>query len=139
MGFNQSDADALNNAQQYFSQMSINTGNTDFQLMHFKVTKSVLPAEATKILSRALEAATRFHQEMSIWLDVTTDDFPAYVTEAVRSCTGFGLKIIITWNGQSSHAPGLPMDESVLEAIRLAQMTGPVWHPLAEKPVPHLY
>ncbi|MDQ1835621.1 MULTISPECIES: hypothetical protein [Massilia] len=138
MGFNQSDADALNSARQYFSPMSLNTGDPNFQLMHFKVIKSLLPADATMILTLALEAATRFHQNMSAWLDVTTDEFPAYVTEAVRNCEGFGLKVIITWKDQSSHAPGLPMDESVIEAIRLAQITEPVWHPLAKGPVPFL-
>ncbi|MEJ7804350.1 MAG: hypothetical protein WKG03_00295 [Telluria sp.] len=138
MGFNQNDADALNNAQQYFAPVGINTGDPNFGLMHFKITTSELPATAPMILTLALEAATRFDQNMSIWLDVTTNNFPDFVTQALRNCTGFGLKVVITWKNQSSHAPGSPMDESVLDAIRHAQLMEPVWHPLAKTPVPPL-
>jgi len=135
MGFNNDDADALNQAREFFPIMLVETGDLNHKLTHIQVEREIYSTEATMLLTRAFEAAARFDQDMSLWIEVKTDRFPAQVTQAFSNCTGFGLKAIVTWKGASSHPPGMPLDEEVLEAVRNAQQRGAVWHPIAREPV----
>jgi hypothetical protein len=136
MGFNSDDATALNRAGPLFSPVLVDGGEIGHGMMHFKVTSADLPDGATMILTLALEAAMRMQQEMSTWIDIQTDTFPEFVTHAIQNCTGFGLKTIVTWKNMSSHPPGVPLSEDLLSAIRNAQQTSAIWHPLAQEFVP---
>lgn len=138
MGFYANEADALNKAGPYFSPTNLPTDDPEHELIHFKIDSSDLPDDASAILAGALRAAMEFDQGITAWLDVTAEKFPAFVAPAIHA-TLLGLKVVVTWKGASSHAPDSPVPGEVLDAIRSVPQIGPLWDPIAARPVQILH
>lgn len=135
MGFNATDAFSLNQARdKHFSPIGIDVEDPQHFMLRITVGKVVTIDRPAEILSNAMMSAMRAYNHSdstTVWLDVTGDQIPAFVTEAIERCVGFGLGLVVTHGQSCSHLPGLELPGSLLSALDRAQRGGRVWHPVA--------
>ena len=135
MSFNQTDANALAKAREcgfIFGVVDINPS------LGKKVNKVQPPLTITcdepdKVLFAALEALERRDGAVAtIWLDVPMKKMPQYIGRALRG-NSFQLALIVTHMNTCSHLPGIPLAESLKDALDKSPMgmtlDGQVWHP----------
>lgn len=136
MGFNSQDAKALNRASlHHFPTTSIPVAGDKQTVMCIEVGQLVPLERTAEILSNAMMDAERFFSHgatTTVWVDVTTDEIPPFVTDAIVRCSNYGLGLIVTHNGKSSHAPGDLISVEQRQVVSKASRTGMIWHPLAD-------
>lgn len=135
MGFNQQDANNLNRSKEMFGSIGMETGLPDEMVTLFPIKAAEYPENAADVLRDALMSAMRFDQSMNLWIDVQLPHIPGFVAEAIVDCSGTGLRLVLTHEGASSHAPGEPLSAALVEAIARASESRQVWHPLAKRMV----
>jgi hypothetical protein len=138
MGYNQQDANNLNRAQAMFGSTGVKTGQNSEMLTVFPITAPAYGNDATDVLAQALMSATRFSEDMTVWIDVRLSHIPEFVGAAIAACVGFGLRLVVTHGAACSHPPGEPLSAPLLEAIARASVTRQVWHPVAQHLVPSI-
>jgi hypothetical protein len=134
MGFNAQDSYNLNQAK--------NVG-ISIQYEHFQdcdvirmTLSSATDMSKISILSEAIMSVSRSMNDgysTTVWLEVQFPRVPEGVYDAVKSCIGFGVGLIITCSGKSTHLPGELLETSLVEAVQAATRDGRVWHPFIQK------
>lgn len=136
MGYNNDDAYNLNRASNMFGSIGINTGHDVQMLTVFPITKAYYGTDVVTVLSSAMMSATRFDQDVTVWIDVQLPYIPTFVSDAITACSGFPMRLVVTNGAACSHAPGEPLSEGMLDAIRAVSDSRDVWHPVEERLVP---
>lgn len=85
-----------------------------------------------KLLEGAIEAFTRFSPDDTLWVEITCEDIPKYVADAVAGLHGFGCRIIVSQGSKSTHGSGPLLDSSLCDVVKAANHGGTIWHPLEE-------
>lgn len=138
MGYNSQDAYNLNRAQKMFGSTGMGIGLPDEMLMLFPITTAEHDEDAASALTEALMSATRFEEGMNLWIDVRLPYIPEFVSAAIESCCGFGLRLVVTHDGACSHPPGAALSGALIEQIARASVSRQVWHPIAKRLVPSI-
>lgn len=136
MGYGVQDSAALNAAQAAgFDPRLRETGDLDRLLTRLQCPDTPLGQEPAKLLAAAIEAARRFTDNMTVWLDVgNPKTIPEYVHRAIESMCGFGANIVVTQAGRCSHGPQAELlDPKLQEAIYQANGPGYIWHPIVNQ------
>ncbi len=135
MGTTQKDADAIKLAvDRGFQFGEPETGNHIVSQIflasppHFGDESSVL-AEAIDSMNRMMG------EDVTVWIDVQSNDVPDYIEPAIIKCRGKGIGIIITHAGKSTSEPGPLLSSALIESVRNAARDGMIWHPLEGKMV----
>jgi len=69
----------------------------------------------------------------TVHLDVSTPEIPQPVIDALGRFRSYGLGLVVTHNGVSSHSGDPNFDATLLNLIRSASRDGKVWDPIARK------
>lgn len=65
-----------------------------------------------------------------------SEHLPVFVGEAVDRCVGFGVGLIVTHQGASTHRPGALLPDKLRRSVGAACRGGWIWHPMAKQLVP---
>lgn len=133
MGYGAQDAAALNAARAAgFNPLLRETGHPDRLLEHFQCPDAPLCREPAEVLAAAMEAACRYAEKMTVWLDIGDPEIiPEYVQRAIGAMCGFGANIVVTQAGRCSHGPRAELlDPKLQEALYQANGPGYIWHPI---------
>lgn len=146
MGFNATDAAALNAAAGVFDlKLWSDAPSPDFPVVRMTIdapasAAAIASGRPARLLADAIDAADRLDQNITVWIEVTQPDMPAFVAEAFDKLTGYGAGIVATLATPAevlcSHPPGGQLPQQFLERLAKASRAGEVWHPLAQEPVP---
>lgn len=134
MAFNQSDVDAVNQANAAGLQSSPHdTGNTNIEVWRI-YAPAMLPApNAVDLLNGVIHAGERFFgngDTTTVWIDVQGAVVPLYVLDAVKRCHHTGIGIVVTCNGQTS-AAGALRNAALQAALQDVGRTSNVWDPIS--------
>lgn len=124
-----------NEAEKYFPSTTIDV--EDIQCSVARIDVGLVPSDVdpARLLAASMESWARFFANgasTTIWLNITANRIPEFVTEAVNQLEGFGLGLVITCGDHCSHPPGQPLPEEILSVMARSQRHGQVWHPLAK-------
>ena len=139
MAYSSQDTAALNAAREAgFNPLMDETDDIDRYVDHFQCPDAPLCHEPAKVLAAAIEAAHRFIENNTVWLDIqNAETIPEYVYQAIASMDSFGTAIVVTQGRHCTHGPDATLlDSRLQELIYAANDSGYVWHPIAEK---HVY
>lgn len=131
MGFNDTDLHALKVARECGFVFDVVDANPRFGK---KINKVQPPTNTScsdpgNVLVKALEALERIDGDVAtIWLDVPMKKMPPYIGTALRK-TGFAMQLVVTHMNTCSHQPGIPLAESLKNALEKLPVHGQVWHP----------
>lgn len=145
MGFNARDAAALNAVADMFDPKVWNDA-LDRNFPVFRLTigtagsaAAISTGRAAELLYAAIDAANRFEQNVTVWIEVTVRGMPLFVAEALDRLAGYGAGIVVTQTSPTgilcSHPPGGRLPQEFLERLAKASRSGDVWHPHAQEPV----
>lgn len=137
MGFNSSDTETLNLAKKYWLIDSMDVADGQESMAKISIGNLAPETGAAELLSKTLTALALFYNSpaSTVWLDVTVVDIPAYVSEAIERCAGFGMGLVVTHYDHCSHAPGKVLPDSIRSVVIRAQRDGMLWHPVAQEMV----
>lgn len=127
-----------NEAEKYFPSTTVDVD--DIQCSVARIDVGLVPSnvDPARLLAASMEFWAQFFgngDSTTVWLNVTANRIPEFVTKAVNQFEGFGLGLVITFGDHCSHPPGQSLPEEILSAMARSQRHGQVWHPLANKRV----
>ena len=105
-------------------------------LYTFAINHALLDSISANNLAQSIEAYARHgsgQDGTTIHLDVSTPQIPQVVIDALGKFRGFGLGVVVSHNGISSHSGNVNFDSVTLELIRSVARDGNVWDPIAGK------
>lgn len=107
--------------------------NSERSVMLNKIECPCQPSSQTpeKLLEDAIEAFTRFSPDDTLWIEVTCDSIPQYVTDVMAKLQGFGCyRMIVSLGSKSTHGSGSLLSSSLCDAVKSANQGIAIWHPL---------
>lgn len=134
MSFTQADIDALNRAREVgLDFVPFDSGDPQYAVMRVQIGPNATALfDMDVILAEALDAARRIEDdELTIWLEITSQTIPRYVEKALSLRKGHNIRIIATHFNRCSHAPGEFLQSDLQEAIINLGAIGSIWHPIA--------
>lgn len=139
MSFNDTDISNWTRVVEIFGAIEIEIDDDSERVVFIPIRANVFDRNIAVILAEGMRSITRIDENVNIWIDVQGDEIPPYVEEAIRLCGGSALKVVLTHDNASSHAPGELLSEALVELISKSAAPGFVWHPFAKKLVPSLW
>lgn len=134
MSFTQADIDALNRARGVgLDFVPFDSGDPQYDVMRVQIGANATALfDMDVILAEALDAARNIEDdELTIWLEISSQTIPRYVEKALSIRKGRNIRIVATHFNSCSHAPGEFLPRDLQEAIINLGTIGSIWHPMA--------
>ncbi|MFC3461536.1 hypothetical protein [Massilia haematophila] len=139
MSFNDTDISNWARVVEIFGAIEIEIDDDSERVVFVPIRANIFDRNIAVILAEGMRSITRIDENVNIWIDVQDEEVPVYVKEAIGLCGGSALRIVLTHDNASSHAPGERLSAELIDSISKSAAPGFVWHPFAKKLVPSLW